>query len=223
MERGAQSPAPGYDGAMTDSEASTPAGPETAPEAEKATLRGIFSLFFKIGIFSFGGGVLGWLFREAVEKRRWITDADFLGGLTLAQVMPGINVTNMAVYIGQRLKGAVGAVVAVVAVFSGPFFFVIGLFMVYARVKEVSWAPDFLSGVAAAAVGLFLSVGVKSIRKNIVTISQWLVMGAVFFAVGILRWPLVYVVAVMAPISVGLAWFALAREEKTRVEDKADA
>jgi len=203
---------------VTDSDTKTPLGPENAPGAGKATLRGIFSLFFQIGIFSFGGGVLGWLFREVVEKRRWITDTDFLGGLTLAQVMPGINVTNLAVYIGQRLKGAAGSVVAVVAVFTGPFFFVIGLFMVYARVKEISWAPDFLSGVAAAAVGLFLSVGIKSIRKNIVSISQWAVMGAVFFAVGILRWPMVYVVGAMAPVSVAIAWFALAR-----AEDKTDA
>lgn len=208
---------------MTEHENQTPSGPEAAPGADKATLGGLFSLFFQIGLFSFGGGVLGWLFREAVEKRRWITDTDFLGGLTLAQVMPGINVTNLAVYIGQRLKGAVGSVVAVVAVFTGPFFFVIGLFMVYARVREIPWAPDFLSGVAAAAVGLFLSVGIKSIRKNILTISQWLVMVAVFFAVGILRWPLVYVVAVMAPVSVGIAWFSLARTETAHKEGTSDA
>lgn len=162
--------------------------------------------------------MLGWLFREVVEKRGWLTDTDFLGGLTLAQVTPGINVTNMAVYVGQRLKGAPGAVTAVIAVFSGPFLFVIGLFMIYARVQEVSWAPDFLKGVAFAAVGLFLSVGIKSMRKNIVAVGQWGIMLAVFAAVGILRLPLIWVVLVLvlAPLSVWIAWIALKKTEAKR-------
>lgn len=190
--------------------------PEAAPPPPPATLAAIFLLFLQIGCLSFGGGVLGWLFREVVEKRRWLTDTDFLGGLTLAQVAPGINVTNMSVYVGQRLRGAPGAVTAVIAVFTGPFLFVIGLFLVYAEVKGISWAPHLLSGVAFAAVGLFLSVGIKSMRKNIRDIGQWAILVGVFVAVGILRWPLIWVVLVLAPVSIWLSWLALAREEKAK-------
>jgi chromate transporter len=178
------------------------------------SLLNIFCLFLKIGLFSFGGGVLGWLFREVVEKRRWMTDTDFLGGFTVCQVMPGINVTNLAVYIGQRLKGVPGAIAAVIAVFLGPFFFVIGLFAIYAQVQNISWAPSFLSGVAASAVGLFLSVGIKSIRKNVTNISMVAIMLSIFVAVGVLRWQMIWVVLCLAPVSVGLAWFNLKREQK---------
>ena len=167
----------------------------------------IFFLFLQIGLFSFGGGVLGWLYREVVEKRGWLRDTDFLGGLTVAQVMPGINVTNMAVYIGQRLRGVIGSAVAVVAILTGPFFFVIGLLMVYGQIQQISWAPNFMQGVATAAVGLFLSVGIKSIRKNIRGIGHYAVMLGIVVAVGILRWPMVPVVLCLAPVSVALAWF----------------
>lgn len=169
-------------------------------------LAAIFSLFFQIGLLSFGGGVLGWLYREVVEKRRWLTDTDFLGGLTIAQVMPGINVTNMSVYIGSRLRGAAGATAAVMGILTGPFFFVIGLLMVYARIQQISWAPTFMQGVATAAVGLFLSVGIKAIRKNIRS-WQYGVMLAIVVLVGGLRIPMVPVVLCLAPLSVAIAWF----------------
>ena len=177
-------------------------------------LAAIFFLFLQIGLFSFGGGVMGWLYREVVEKRGWLSDTDFLGGLTVAQVMPGINVTNMAVYIGQRLRGVVGSAVAVTGVLTGPFFVVIGLLMIYGRIQQISWAPSFMQGVATAAVGLFLSVGIKAIRKNIRGVGHYAVMLAIVVAVGILRWPMVPVVLCLAPVSVALAWFS---------REKADA
>lgn len=184
-------------------------GPDQPPQV---SLWAIFSLFFQIGMFSFGGGLMGWLFREVVEKRAWLRDGDFLGGLTLAQVMPGINVTNMSIYIGSRLRGAPGSAVAVVGILTGPFFISIGLAMVYAQLQQIAWAPAFMQGVATAAVGLFLSVGVKSIRRNIRG-WQYLVMLAIVVLVGVLRVPMVPVVLALAPLSVGIAWFT--REKKS--------
>jgi chromate transporter len=181
--------------------------PSDSPSPPRVPLTAIFFLFLQIGLFSFGGGVLGWLYREVVEKRGWLRDTDFLGGLTVAQVMPGINVTNMSVYIGQRLRGVIGSAVAVTGVLTGPFFFVIGLLMIYGQIQQISWAPNFMQGVATAAVGLFLSVGIKSIRKNIRGVGHYAVMLGIVVAVGILRWPMVPVVLCLAPVSVALAWF----------------
>lgn len=178
----------------------------------RVPLWAIFALFFQIGVFSFGGGLMAWLYREVVEKRAWLRDQDFLGGLTLAQVMPGINVTNMGIYIGSRLRGVFGAVAAVIGILTGPFFICIGMAMIYAQIQEIPWAPSFMQGVACAAVGLFLSVGIKAIQKNIKG-WQWLVMLAIVVGVGILRVPMVPVVLVLAPISVALAWYT--RERKS--------
>lgn len=188
------------------------------PSAESSpphvSLGAIFMLFFQIGVFSFGGGLMGWLYREVVEKRAWLSDMDFLGGLTLAQVMPGINVTNFGIYIGSRLRGGPGAAAAIVGILTGPFFIVIGMEMIYARLQQIAGAPEFMQGIAAAAVGLFLSVGIKSIRKNIRG-WQYLIMIAIVVLVGVMRVPMVPVVLVLAPISVALAWFMR--------ENKADA
>ncbi|MFM2129321.1 MAG: hypothetical protein RL477_867 [Pseudomonadota bacterium] len=179
------------------------AAPDRPPHV---SLAAIFMLFFRIGVLSFGGGLLGWLHREVVEKRAWLKDMDFLGGLTLAQVMPGINVTNLGIYIGSRLRGAPGAAAAVVGILSGPFVICIGMAMVYAELQRIKGAPEFMVGVAAAAVGLFLSVGVKSIRKNIRG-WQYVILLAIVGLVGIQRVPMVPVVLVLAPLSVALAWF----------------
>ena len=63
----------------------------------------------RIGLTSFGGGLSGWLLREFVRDRAWITEEEFLNGLSLSQALPGVNVTNMAIWIGYRLLGTPGA------------------------------------------------------------------------------------------------------------------
>ena len=82
----------------------------------RVPLRDIFRVFFTIGASSFGGGVTGWMHRITVGQRGWLTNEKFLAGLALGQVLPGANVSNMAVYIGQVLRGPLGAVVALGAV-----------------------------------------------------------------------------------------------------------
>jgi chromate transporter len=69
-----------------------------------ASLSTIFLVFLRIGLVSFGGGLFGWIHREVVAKRGWLTDDEFFSGLALAQVLPGTNVSNMTVIIGQRLR-----------------------------------------------------------------------------------------------------------------------
>jgi len=179
---------------------------ETELGGAKPSLSQIFALFFQIGALSFGGGLVAWLYRELVEKRKWITETDFLGGLTLSQVLPGINMTNMSVYVGQRLRGALGATTAVTGLLVVPFFFNIGLFTFYAEVQSVPGAQAFLDGIAAAAVALFLSVGIKSVRAVVRTAGHWAIMAAIIVLVGLLSWPVLPVVLCLAPISVMLAW-----------------
>jgi len=181
-----------------------PAAPHPVPTA---SLRSLFWLFFQIGAMSFGGGLVAWVYREVVEKRHWLPAPDLMSGIALSQVLPGINITNLAVYVGQRMRGMTGSIVSLIALLVVPFFAVIGLAAVYAKIDSISWAHDFMAGVAAAAVGLVLSVTLKSVRAGIRGIGPIAVLIAVFVAVGILRWSLVAVVLVLAPTSVALAWW----------------
>ena len=169
-------------------------------------LAAIFFVFLRVGLLSFGGGLSGWIYQEVVERRAWLTAEDFLSGLALAQVLPGINVTNLAIYIGQRLAGVPGALLGLVGLLLGPFFVVIGAAAVYDRIAGVAWLHDFLDGMAAAAIGLLLSVGLKAAQREAQRPALFVVALATFAAVGLLRWPLVPVVLCLVPLGVALAW-----------------
>ena len=76
---------------------------------QPVSLLAIFLVFFKLGAFSFGGGMTGWVYREVVQQRSWIGETEFLSGLALSQIVPGANVANLTIYVGQRLRGTLGA------------------------------------------------------------------------------------------------------------------
>jgi chromate transporter len=166
----------------------------------------IFAAFLYLGCTSFGGGTAGWLYREMVLKRRWITDEAFLAMLTVGQVVPGSNGVKMAVLIGQRLRGAAGAAVALAGLLGGPFFIVLAIAAVYAG---FAWYPivyRMLDGVAAAVVGLTLATGLRSLSHSAPGPAAITIAAATAVTVGVLGWPILPVVAVLAPLSVGLAF-----------------
>ena len=177
--------------------------PETPP---KVPLRDIFRVFFTIGASSFGGGVTGWMHRIAVEQRGWLTNEKFLAGMALGQVLPGANVTNMAVYIGQQLRGSLGAAVALGAVLMGPFFLVIAVATLYDEAIKIPGFHSAMDGIAAAAVGMVLRIGTAGARHGCRKAAPVVIAIAVFIAIGILQWPLAPVALVAGPISVALAW-----------------
>ena len=80
----------------------------TSPTEPQPTAWRLFLIFSRIGLTSFGGGLSGWLLREFVQDRHWISEEDFLNGLSLSQALPGVNVKNMAIWIGYRLVGTSG-------------------------------------------------------------------------------------------------------------------
>src|ERR687896_644032 len=102
-----------------------------SPPAPPASLFAIYRLCFIVGLFSFGGGLTAWFHREVVKVRGWMTDDEFFSGYSLAQILPGVNSTNMAVYIGQHLLGALGAIAALLGLLTGPFAIVIAAASVY--------------------------------------------------------------------------------------------
>lgn len=171
-----------------------------------ATLPALFTVFLRIGLLSFGGGLTGWIYQEVVARRGWLTEDDFLTGMALGQVLPGANVTNLAVYIGQRLRGPLGASAALTGLLAGPFFAVIALVLAYDRIAGLGWLHHAMDGVAAAAIGLLLLIGVKATGRFRGRVAPLAVLAATFVAIGVLQWPLVPVVLGLAPVSVALAW-----------------
>ena len=171
------------------------------------SLVSLFLVFFRVGLFSFGGGLSGWIYREVVTLKGWMSDDDFFSGLALSQILPGANVTNLSVYIGQRLRGPAGSACALIGLVIGPFFAVIALATAYVQLATMPWIEDAMSGAAAAAIGLLLVVAVKGAYSASRRLVPFLILLATFVAVGLLQWPLVPVVLGLAPVSIAFAWW----------------
>ena len=169
-------------------------------------LHQIFRVFFFIGATSFGGGLIGLIHRETVTVRKWLREDQFLSGLALGQVLPGANVSNMAVYIGQLLRGWVGAGIALIAVLTGPFFMVIAFVSTYDSLIRIPGFHAAMDGIAAAAVGIVLRLGWVGARHSCRRIPQAMIALAVFISIGLMQWPLVPVVLVLGPISIAISW-----------------
>jgi chromate transporter len=176
----------------------------------KVTLVSLYGVFFRLGLYSFGGGISAWVHREIVDVRRWVTEEEFRAGYALGQILPGVNSTNLTIYIGQHLRGAIGAAVALGGLLSGPFVVVIAAGLAYRYLLQIPGLEAAMAGVAAVAVGMLLRLGLVFARRLRRGLMPALIMAATFVAVGVLNWPLVWVVLVLAPISIAAAWPRLA-------------
>ena len=173
----------------------------------KVSLLALFRVFFQIGLLSFGGGLVSWIHREVVEARGWMRSEEFLSGMSLSQVLPGINSTNTSIFVGQRLRGAMGATVSVTAMLLGPFIIIILAGVTYKTLLGVSGFPAVVEGVGAVAMGLLTRLGIQAGRSVKLGIAPALATISTFVGVGVLQWPMLAVVAVVAPLSVvAAAW-----------------
>jgi chromate transporter len=172
-----------------------------------ASLIDILRVFTVMGLSSFGGGLSGWMHREVVEKRRWMGEETFLAGIALGQVLPGPNSANLALYIGQQLRGWPGAALAILGILGPPFLIILGLAVLYMRYAGLPGLGLVLAGVAAAGLANQLVVGIRTAWRMKGT-WPWAMAILAFVAIGVLRWPMIPVVLLLTPTSIGLAWWA---------------
>jgi len=177
-----------------------------ADAAGRVPLLALYRVFFWIGVFSFGGGLTPWMYRDVVEVRAWMARDEFLSGVAVAQVLPGVNSTNLAIFIGQRLRGVPGATTALVAMLTAPFGFVLAAALIYDRLLSIPLVAVALVGIAAAATGMLLRMGLVSAQAGLRGVPSALVMMATFVCVGVLKWPVLPVLSVIVPLSIASAW-----------------
>lgn len=176
-----------------------------SPRHGRIGLAKIFAAFLRLGSTAFGGNTAGWLYREMVLRRRWIDDATFLSDFALGQAIPGSNGVKLTVQIGQRLRGAAGATVALIGLLAAPFAIVLAVGAAYAGFGEHRIVHAMLDGVAAAVIGLTFATGLRSAVQGAPGPAALAIAAATVLCVGVMRWPMLPVVAVLAPLSVGLA------------------
>jgi chromate transporter len=170
-------------------------------------LADLFLGFSGIAIMGFGG-VLPWARRMLVEERRWLSADEFAELLALCQFLPGGNIINLAVLVGQRTHGAAGALLSVAGLMAAPVIIVLFLGSVYLRFGGMPEVQHGLRGVAAAAAGLILAMAAK-LSLPLFTRKAGMALAfaaAAFAGVALFRFSLPVVVLVLAPLSVAAAW-----------------
>jgi len=169
--------------------------------------RTLFLVFLSIALSGFGG-VLPFARRALVERRGWLTPADFTETLSLCQSLPGPNVVNLSIVVGSRACGWRGALAALAGLIGAPMLIVIALGMLYGRFEGLVYVQRALVGLAAGAAGLVASTAARMAEPLLKSrfLSAAPFIAAAFLGVGVMRWPLAYVILALAPLSVGLMW-----------------
>ena len=159
------------------------------------------------------GGVLAVVQRELVEKKRWMTDEEFVEDWAVAQIMPGPNVVNLSVMIGDRYFGLRGAMAALAGMLAFPLLLVLAVALVYAQFASHPAVAGALRGMGAVAAGLIAGTGFKlgaALRNH--PLGPWLcaALAALTFAgMALLRWPLAYVLAGLGSVACITAYLKL--------------
>src|SRR5437764_919716 len=123
----------------------------------------------KLGTIGFGGPValVGYMQRDLVEQRKWISDSDYKEGLTLAQLMPGPLAAQLAIYLGYVHYGITGATLAGVAFVLPSFIMVVALGVAYVAYGGLTWMQAVFYGVGAAVIGIIALSAYKLTTKSI--------------------------------------------------------
>ncbi|MFM8524618.1 MAG: chromate transporter [Cyanobacteriota bacterium] len=186
--------------------ASSPApAPPTIDLAPAPSLSALFIGMLQVALSAFGGGLSAWSQRIVVEQRRWMTNEQFLTGLTVARLFPGPNQINMAVYIGASFRGLTGALVALAGMLLVPFTLLMGLGTAYFYLHETPAIDRVLAGVVAAAAGMALSMGFKILHQYWHDRMALLLAGCVFLAMDVFHLRLIPVLLISAPLA--MAWY----------------
>ena len=172
-----------------------PAPPPAEPLNAPRTRADLFWSFTWLALQGFGG-VLAVVQRELVEKKRWLSREQFIEDWAVAQIMPGPNVVNLSMMIGDRHFGLSGALAAL-----------------FATVADHELAQRALRGMGAVAAGLIIATGIKliaALRSNVMGPAACALLAlASFVAIALLRWPLGAVLLVIGGAGCAWAWHRL--------------
>lgn len=185
----------------------TPAPPDAAqpeiatPNVITPGLRALFIAFLGMGVTAFGG-VLPLARHMIVERKRWLTGAEFTDLLALCQFLPGPNIVNLTVALGGRFHGVAGSLAALAGLVAAPMAIAIGLGSLYAQYGGLPVVRHGFAGLAAAASGLMLATACKiawPLRARPLGAALALVA---FVAIAVFRLPLLPTMLTLVPAGI---------------------
>ena len=164
----------------------------------------IFREFLLIGAVSFGGGIVAYERLLLVDKRKWLSPDAFMATLAISQTLPGLNSVNLALLAGDRLRGFVGACAAAAGLMLPGGIFVLIAGIAYSAGADHPMLNVLLAGVAAGATGLLASITYKIGDQHFRRLKALSMIIATFVLMSVLKFSLVTVLLIMAPIGLYL-------------------
>lgn len=185
--------------------------------ARPASRRALFWAFTALAMQGFGG-VLAVVQRDLVERKRWMTREQFVDDWAVAQILPGANVINLSLMIGDRYFGWTGAAAAVAGMLLAPLMVLLMVVVLYSTVAQTALAQGALRGMGAVAAGLIIATGMKllsALVKNPLGLWMCTALAALtFVAVALLRWPLVWVLLGLGGVACAWAYRLLSQSDE---------
>lgn len=183
------------------------------------SLKDLFFIFFKIGLFTFGGGyaMMAMMQQEFVEKRKWISAEDMLDIVAISESTPGPVAVNSATSLGYQMHGFWGAVVATVSEILPAFSIMYVLSLFLNEVMDVPIIKAAFNGIQCAVAVLILRAGFslwKSIKKDVSSLFIFAVVSAVLLLVHIFQWNFSSLLCIIFGALVGLCVGLFSKEDK---------
>jgi chromate transporter len=178
--------------------------PDT-PAPRRISRTELFLGFLFVGLRGFGG-VLPWARQMIIEERRWLTEEEFTELYSLCNLLPGPNIVNVSIALGARFEGPLGSIAAFSGLMSAPMAIVLALGALYQRYHALPELGPLLHNLSAAAAGMVLAAGFKMAKPQWKKPLSVAIALLAFIAVGLLHWPLGWVVLALVPTSLALHW-----------------
>ena len=163
------------------------------------------------------GGVLAVVQRELVEKKKWLTLDEFVEDWSVAQILPGPNVINLALMIGGKHFGWRGALSALAGLLLVPTILVLIIASAIAGVADSEAMQGSLRGMGAVSAGLIMATGIKmlpALKTNPMGLVACIALATItFFAIAIWRLPLSWVLLTLGPLASLWAWRCITKSE----------
>ena len=166
----------------------------------------LFAAFFKIGLFTFGGGVamIPILQDKMCNEYKWMTEEQVVDCLAVSQSLPGVVAINMATYTGYLKKGCWGALAASVGVILPSFLIIILVVCFLQQMSENPYVNGAMKGITAAATGLIIYAAIRLGKQILKGPLQWVIAAAAFILIAVLGIDAVWVI--LASIFIGVSF-----------------
>jgi chromate transporter len=172
--------------------------------APSVSLDALFIAFLKVALCGPGSGIV-WARRIAVEQRQWISEEEFSDILSLCQFMPGPNVIGIAVCVGVRVRGLIGAFAAASGFVLIPLTIGFLLGLLYLEHTHLAVLQRVLGGVSSVAAGMLIATGIRMLLPHRRHPQAWIVAGAAVIGLALAKLPLLVVLLGATLVSIVLA------------------